>query len=174
MNALFDSHTHLQDPAFDGRLEPVLERARAAGVRAITVCGYDMASNHAALELAARHDMLLPTVGVHPHDAKDATAAAMAELASLAARPKVVAVGELGLDFYRDLSPRDTQRRVLDEQLEIAATLGKPVCVHSRGAEEEIYPQLEAYSRAAVTLRREGRPVGVMHCFGGTLEQAAR
>ncbi|MEX0784862.1 MAG: TatD family hydrolase [Dehalococcoidia bacterium] len=174
MNALFDTHAHLQDPAFAGDLGPVLERAAAAGVRGIALCGYDVPSNHAALELAAQHPMLAPTVGIHPHDAKDVTPAIFAELESLAALPQVVAIGELGLDFYRDHSPHDVQRRVLDDQLSLAASLGKPVCVHSRGAEDEIDDHLSAYARKALALRSANRPVGVMHCFGGSLEQARR
>lgn len=174
MKALFDTHAHLQDSAFDGSLEPVLERAQVAGVRAIAVCGYDMPSNHAALDLAARYPILSPTVGIHPHDTKDLTPEILAELESLAALPQVVGVGELGLDFYRDHSPHDVQRRSLDNQLAIAARVGKPVCVHSRAAEDDIYDHLSAYARAALALRSAGRPLGVMHCFGGTLEQAER
>ncbi|MGH2607693.1 MAG: TatD family hydrolase, partial [Tepidiformaceae bacterium] len=127
MTPLFDTHSHLQDPAFEGPLEPVLQRASEAGVRGIAVCGYDMPSNHAALELAARHALISPTVGIHPHDAKDVTPGMFAELESLAALPEVVAIGEVGLDFYRDHSPRDVQRAALDDQLALAARLGKPV-----------------------------------------------
>lgn len=174
MTNLFDTHSHLQDPAFAEDLLPVLERAAAAGVRGAAVCGYDMPSNYAAIQLAEHHPMLCPTVGIHPHDAKDVTAAAFTELETLAALPRVVAIGELGLDFYRDHSPRDVQRRVLDDQLGLAASLGKPVCVHSRGAEDEVYEHLSAYARKALSLRSAGRPLGVMHCFGGTLEQARR
>ena len=174
MTPLFDTHSHLQDPAFEGCLEPVLQRAIEAGVVGIALCGYDMPSNHAALELVQRHPMLSPTVGIHPHDAKDVTPAMFAELESLAALPAVVAVGEIGLDLYRDHSPHVVQRRVLDDQLALAARLGKPVCVHSRAAEEDIYEHLAGYARQALALRSAARPVGVMHCFGGTLEQAQR
>ncbi len=174
MNALFDTHAHLQDPAFADGIEDVLQRATEAGVRAIALCGYDMASNHAGLELAANFPIFAPTVGIHPHDAKDVTPAMFAGLESLAALPQVVAVGELGLDFYRDHSPRDVQRRVLDDQLALAARLGKPVLVHSRAAEDAIHDHLSTYARSALALRSAGRPLGVMHCFGGTLEQAER
>jgi TatD DNase family protein len=174
MNPLFDTHSHLQDPAFQSELDGVLERAAAAGVRGIAVLGYDMPSSHEALALATRYPLLAPAVGIHPHDAKDVTSAVLAELESLAARPEVVAVGEIGLDFYRDNSPRDVQRRILDDQLALAARLGKPVAIHSRGAEDEIYGHLCAYARSALALRSAARPVGVMHCFGGTLEQAER
>lgn len=169
---IFDTHAHLQDPAFDD-VTAVLERAEQAGVAGIAVCGYDPASNLQALELASQSSLLFPTVGFHPHEAKDITPAMLAELESLAALPEVVGVGEIGLDFFRDHSPRDTQRRVLEAQLEIALRVGKPVSVHSRGAEEAALEPLSVYARAA-SWSAGGRPVGVMHCFGGTLEQAQR
>lgn len=170
---LFDSHSHIQGREFAAGLPDVLARATAAGVVGVAVCGYDPESNQAAIALAATSPQLFPTVGYHPHDANEVTPAALAELESLARRPEVVAVGEIGLDFYRDLSPREVQRRVLNEQLGIAVRVGKPVCVHSRAAEEEIYEHLTMYAGSS-PLRGRGRPVGVMHCFGGTLEQARR
>lgn len=170
---LFDSHSHIQEKAFAGAAREVVARAERAGVAGIAVCGYDAPSNVAALELAAASPILFPTVGFHPHDASDVTPAMLAELEAQARLTEVVAVGEIGLDFYRDLSPRDLQRQVLDAELGIAVRVGKPVCVHSRAAEDEIYDQLATFA-AASPLAREGRPVGVMHCFGGTLEQAER
>jgi len=110
-------------------------------------------------------------VGFHPHEASKVTPGILTDLESQAKLPGVVAVGEIGLDFFRDLSPRDRQRNVLDEQLAIAIRVGKPVSVHSRGAEDDIYGHLAAYAGAS-PLRAQGRPVGVMHCFGGTLPQA--
>jgi TatD DNase family protein len=170
---LFDSHCHLQDRAFAADLESVLLAARAAGLVGMALCGYDGPSNEAALRISAAQPDVFPTVGYHPHDANDLTAEALAELEALARLPEVVALGEIGLDFYRDLSPRDVQRRALEAQLALAVRIGKPVCVHSRGAEEEIVAQLEPYAKAS-PLRAAGRPVGVMHCFGGSLEQARR
>jgi TatD DNase family protein len=170
---LVDSHCHLQDQAFAGELPGVLARARSAGVEAIVDCGFDLASSVSAIRMAEDDDILVAAAGIHPHDARDVTAAMLAELESLAALQAVAAVGEIGLDFYRELSPRATQREVLARQLEIAVRLGKPVSVHSRGAEDEIYGPLAEYA-AASPLTREGRPAGVMHCFGGTVEQALR
>jgi TatD DNase family protein len=169
---LFDTHAHLQDPAFDD-MPAVLDRAQQAGVAGIAVCGYDAASNVQALELASRSPLLFPTVGFHPHEAKDITPAMLAELESLAALPEVVCVGEIGLDFFRDHSPQDAQRRILDAQLEIALRVGKPVSVHSRGAEDAALQPLAAYANAAGWSPGTS-PVGVMHCFGGTLQQAQR
>lgn len=170
---LFDTHAHLQDPQFEGDIAVILERARAAGVTGVTVCGYDAASNVEALAMAQHSSTVFPAVGIHPHEAKDVTASLLAELESQAKRPEVVAVGEIGLDFYRDHSPHDVQRKVLDEQLAIAARVGKPVSVHSRAAEDTIEPHLAAYAHARGW--KPGQPpIGVMHCFGGTLEQARR
>lgn len=170
---LFDSHSHIQEKAFAKDAAGVISRAAAAGLEGIAVCGYDPESNDAAISLAATSPILFPTVGFHPHHAGEVTSAMLSELESLVRMDEVVAVGEIGLDFYRDLSPRDAQRRVLDEQLAIAVRVGKPVSVHSRAAEDEIYEHLAEYA-AASPLRATGRPLGVMHCFGGTLEQAVR
>lgn len=173
MSVLIDSHSHIQDARFDEDIADVVERAHDAGIEAIIVCGDDQAMNERALALSSRFDGLYPTVGYHPHEARNVTPGQLAVVAAQAELAEVVAVGEIGLDYFRDMSPRDVQRRVLDDQLEIAVRVGKPVCVHSRGAEDEIAPQLEAYA-AASPLTAVGRSPGVMHCFGGTLEQAQR
>ena len=173
MTPVFDTHAHLQDEAFADDCDVVVGRMVEAGVAAAVVCGYDPASNVSALALAARHRQLFPAVGYHPHEAKDITPAQLVELEGLAALPEVVAVGEIGLDFYRDHSPHDRQRELLDAQLAIALRVGKPVSVHSRSAEDAIFEHLVAHSRAAAW--RPGRgPLGVMHCFGGTALQARR
>ncbi len=171
MSTLFDTHCHLQDPAFDEGLGGVLARAEAAGVGGMVVCGYDAPSNERALRLRETSRLLHPAVGFHPHDARDASPSALQELEVQAHRAEVVAVGEIGLDFYRELSPRSVQARALEAQLAIAIRVAKPVSVHSRGAESEILEPLARYA-AASPLVVLGRPVGVMHCFGGTLEQA--
>jgi len=170
---LFDSHCHLQDEAFAGDLGGVIERAQEAGVAAMVLCGYDAPSNLAALTIAGDYAGIYPATGFHPHEAATVSRSMLDELEAQVSRPEVIAVGEIGLDFYRDHSPHDVQRRVLDEQLAIALRVGKPVAVHTRGAEEAIYPHIQAY--AVEQQRAFGpRPVGVMHCFGGTLEQAQR
>jgi TatD DNase family protein len=167
---LVDSHSHLQDPAIVNDFAAIVGRARDAGVAAIVLCGYDTESNRAAIEMAAQSDIVQATVGWHPHDARQVAQADLDALAILARREDVVGVGEIGLDFYRDLSPRPQQREVLDAQLAIALEAGKPVSVHSRGAEAEIFEHLAPFAR-----RWPGdRPPGVMHCFGGNVEQAQR
>lgn len=170
---LFDTHCHLTDEAFDRDADHVLERAKRSGVEGIALCGYDPASNAAAIAFAASREGIFPTVGFHPHEAKEITAAMLLELDSLVALPEVVAVGELGLDFFRDHSGPLDQRRILDAQLEIALRHGKPVCVHSRAAEDAAAEHLEPFARE-MALRWPDRSPGVMHCFQGTLEQAER
>jgi len=165
---LFDSHCHLQDRAFGAEADDAVSRAAAAGVTGMLLCGYDARANDVTLAIAARHEIVHAAVGFHPHDAKDVGSAELDLLAQQAALPAVVAIGELGLDFYRDLSPRDQQRQVLDAQLAIALAVRKPVSVHSRSAETEILDHLAPFVRQW----RGGGPPGVMHCFGGTLEQA--
>jgi TatD DNase family protein len=162
---LVDTHAHLTDRRFAGDLDAVLERARAAGVGGIIVSGYDLASSRAAVDLAAGHEDVWATVGIHPHDARFATRQALAEVERLARRPRVVAIGECGLDFYRDLSPRDVQARAFAAQLELAAALDLPVVVHSR----------EAMPETLHTLARVRLPAGgVLHCFDGDTEDARR
>jgi len=155
---LFDTHCHLQDRAFAEGWRPVVERARVAGVTGMTLLGYDAASNLAALEMAG--EGVFAAVGYHPHDAKELDSTAFAVLEAQAADDRVVAIGEIGLDFYRDLSPHDVQRDALDRQLALAARVGKPVCLHSRSAEEAIEPHLQQYA-AISPLGAAGRPVGV-------------
>ena len=134
-----------------------------AGIARILVPGYDLASSRAAVALADAHPELVDAaVGVHPHFSSEPTPADWDELAELAAEPRVVAVGEIGLDFHRDLSPREAQCSALDQQLAIAAAAGKPVLVHSRDAPEESRAALLAWEGP-----RAGGFRGVLHCFSG-------
>lgn len=167
----FDTHSHLQDEELAGDFDGILERALRAGVEAIALCGYDAPSNDAALALAGRSEAVFPTVGFHPHEADRVSPGMLAELESLAGLPGVVAVGEIGLDFYRNLSSHAAQRRLIDAQLALALRVGKPVCVHSRAAEDAAIEHLGPFATEA---RARGLQIpGVMHCFGGTVEQAA-
>ncbi len=165
---LFDTHCHLTDRAFRADLEEVLARARAAGVVGMVCVGYDLESSRAAVALAEREDDVWAAVGLHPHYAARAGRDLEATLRSLVRHPKVVAVGETGLDFYRDLSPRDVQRAVFLRQIEVALGNGLPLIVHDRDAHDETLEILEeAYGdRTDAGDPREG-PSGVMHCFSG-------
>ncbi len=165
--ALVDAHAHLDFDAFDGDRARVLDRAWAAGLVAIVNAGADLPSSRAGVELAQTHARIFAAVGVHPHDAKGLTASALAELEALARAPRVVAIGEIGLDFYRDLSPRPAQRQAFEAQLDLAARLRKPIIVHDRDAHGEVMAILRGW---AGTLPLPEK--GVLHCFSGSLEMA--
>ncbi len=170
---LVDTHAHLDFRQFDSDRQAVVERARAAGVTAIVNVGADLDSSQRAVQLAGEHDMIYAAVGMHPHEAKQLDGATLAELRELARHPKVVAVGEIGLDFYRDRSPRDMQRRAFRAQLAWAAKLGKPVVIHDRDAHDEIMEILDEWAAGLATSSLAGR-AGVLHTFSGNLSMAQR
>ncbi|HZN49306.1 MAG TPA: TatD family hydrolase [Methylomirabilota bacterium] len=163
---LFDTHAHLHFPEFAGDLDAVLARARAAGVRRMVTIGTDVATSRAAAALAAREPDVWAAVGIHPHEAADADEAALTEIERLASAPRVVAIGETGLDFFRDRSPREAQTRAFTAQVALARRLGKPVLVHCRDAHAETLALLAADG----PLERGG----IMHCFSGDVALARR
>lgn len=163
---LIDTHAHLDFPHFDDDRERVIERATTAGVRAIVDIGTDLASSQAAVALAEAYPQIYAAVGVHPHDAKTLTKETLEEMRALASHPKVVAIGEIGLDFYRDLSPRDKQRQAFQQQLALASEAGKPVIIHDRDAHSEVMAILRRWIEGGY------QPAGVLHCFSGDLAMA--
>jgi TatD DNase family protein len=164
---LFDTHAHLHFPDFADDLEAVLDRARAAGVRGMVTIGTDRDTNRTVVELARRLPDVWATVGIHPHDAAEATEADFEEMERLArSEAKVIAFGEMGLDFFRNLSPRDVQEKVFRRQLGMARAVGKPVVIHCRDAHAEILGILAD--------EKVGETGGVMHCFSGDVEMARR
>ena len=177
---LIDTHAHLHDASFDEDREAVLTRAGEAGVDCIVTIGTDIATSEAAVALAEREAHVYATAGVHPHDARDWTPAARDRLAALAAGERVVAIGEIGLDFFRNLSPPADQRRAFLDQLALAAALDLPVAIHSRDAHAETYAILRewapsaAQNAAAAFDPQGGHPPGVIHCFSGDAELALR
>ena len=171
---LVDSHCHLQDPAFDADRDEVLGRARRAGVSAFVVVGTDLESSRRAVDLADSHSDVYAAVGLHPHDAKHLDDRTLGALERLAESPKVVAVGEIGLDLYRKLSPSDVQMDAFRRQIELARRLSLPVVIHSRQADEETYDILASYEQQALPDWPKDRPLGVMHCFAGDLMLALR
>jgi TatD DNase family protein len=160
---IVDSHCHLDDPQFDPDREEAIARARQAGVEQMLAIGTGGGPPdlEAAIRLADRYDFIYATVGVHPHDAAKATAETFDRLRSLARHPKVLMVGEIGLDYHYDYSPREVQREVFATQLELAAEAGKPVTIHTREAWEDTIALLARYGHG-----------GVMHCFTGDARQA--
>ena len=164
---LFDTHAHLHFPEFGSDLEAVLDRARSAGVAAMVTIGTDRETNPAAVGLAEHWRDVYATVGIHPHDAAEATEADFEAMESLTrSSAKVVALGEMGLDYFRNLSPHDVQERVFRRQLGLARRLGKPVVVHCRDAHPE--------TLAILAEERVGETGGVMHCFSADVEVAKR
>ena len=162
---LVDSHAHLQWASFDRDREEVIGRAREVGVEYIVNIGFDVDGSRRAVELAERFEGLYATVGIHPHNASQMNDVVLDELRGLARHTKVVAIGEIGLDYYRNLSPRAAQRSAFEAQLGLAEELGLPVVVHDREAHEEVLEVLMGF---------EGRVEGVMHCFSGSREMAER
>jgi TatD DNase family protein len=163
---LVDSHAHLDFRQFDADRPAVVERAREAGVAAIVTIGTDLSTSQQAVGLAKEYDCIHAAVGVHPHDAKSLDGDTLAELRELARDPAVVAVGEIGLDFYRNLSPPDVQRRAFQAQLAWAAKLGKPVVIHDRDAHHEILEILTGWAAGMQNTPLSGR-LGVLHTFSG-------
>ncbi|HXG42252.1 MAG TPA: TatD family hydrolase [Dehalococcoidia bacterium] len=171
---LVDAHCHLQDRQFEADRSQVLARAREAGVRAFVVVGWDLDSSRQAVDLADEHPDVYAVIGVHPHYASRLDGRTLRALRRLADSAKVVAIGETGLDFYRNLSPPDDQRRAFRAQLELAAELRLPVVVHSRDADQETFAVLSQYERAVLPDWPHDRPLGQMHCFAGDLSLALR
>ena len=170
---LIDTHAHLDMPQFEADRAAVVERAQAAGVEVIINAGADLESSRRAVALTEQYPGVYAGVGVHPHDAKTLDGDALAALRELARQPKVVAVGEIGLDFYRNLSPQDVQRRAFQAQLAWAARLGKPVIVHDREAHAEVLKALTSWVAGLAGSPLAGR-VGVLHSFSGDLLMAKR
>ncbi len=163
---LVDTHAHLQWPSLLADVDAVLSRAHDAGVRRILTLGTDPASCRAAVDLAARHSGVYAAVGVHPGDVADDGGAALDSLAPLLDHPRVVAIGETGLDYYHDDNPpRALQRASFERHLDLAARTGKPICVHSRESGDDVLRLLEA---------RAGRVTAVLHCYTGDVATAQR
>lgn len=163
---MIDSHCHLDSKIYGGQIEPLLTEAKAAGVHTVVNIGADLPSSERSVEFASKYPMVYATVGIHPHDAKALDDKVLARLRELAKHAKVVAIGEIGLDYYRDLSPRPVQQEAFRRQLELAVELNKPVVIHTREAFEDTVDIVKEF-----TPRLHG---GIFHCFPGTTEEAHR
>jgi len=161
---LVDSHCHLDDEQFNADRQQTIERARAAGVEMMMAIGTGDGPPdlEVAIRLAEQYPFVHATVGVHPHYAGKATEETFAQLHELVKHPKVLAIGEIGLDYHYDFSPRDVQRSVFERQLTLAAEAGKPVVIHTR----------EAWDDTLDVLRSRWQGGGIMHCFTGNEQQA--
>ena len=164
---LIDTHCHLTYEPLAEDIEAVVARSRAEGVTGWVTVGTGAEHNRRAVALAERFENMYAAIGIHPHHAKEITPAVLAELRDLARDDKVVALGETGLDFHYELSPKQDQRRAFAAQLQIARELNLPVVIHSREAFDETMDTLEQFTRL------NGRLRGVVfHCFSGSAEQA--
>jgi len=166
---LIDSHAHLHMPHFETDRDAVIERARHAGVTAILTLGVDEASSQRAVELAQHYEGVFAAVGIHPHEAKDATPEAYKVLIGLARecqRNRIIAWGEIGLDYHYDHSAHDVQQREFRRQIRIARELDLPVCIHSREADDDVIAILDEEMAIDVGV--------VMHCFSGDKQMARR
>jgi TatD DNase family protein len=163
---LIDTHAHLDFPEFAGDLEGVMDRARNAGVLEVVTIGIDLGSSRKAVELSQTYSEIYATVGIHPHDAFALKAEDREALKTLAGQERVLAIGEMGLDYYRDRQPRPLQRQCFRYQLEIACQTGLPAIFHVREAHADF---LEIVKDYAGSLRG-----GVLHCFSGDWGVAER
>ena len=164
--SLFDTHAHLHFPDFDADRAEMMARARQAGVGRMLTIGTEVPTSRAAIALAQAEPDVWASVGVHPHAAAEADEATLAEIEGLAGAARVVAIGEIGLDFFRNLSPRDLQERVFRHLIGVARRARKPVIVHCREAHPEVLGILGEERAAEVG--------GIMHCFSGDVAVARR
>jgi len=160
---LFDSHAHLHDEKFDADRGQVIQRALGNGVTGIINVGTCMASSAQAMALAEQYDSIYAAIGIHPHDAEGALETDYEQLAAWCKQDKVIAIGEIGLDYYYDLSPRDVQRAVFVRQIDVARQMNMPFIIHDRDAHGDIMDIIKSEAKGLC---------GVLHCFSGSLEMA--
>lgn len=161
---LFDSHCHVDDPKFDADLEEVLARMAEHGVTRYAVVGSDMASSRHAIAFAQSHPGAYAVVGIHPHEAKGYQEGDLETLTAWLKEDRVQAIGEIGLDYYYDLSPRDVQLEVCEQQMQLAYRLSVPVAYHIRDAHQDMLELMK---------RQKGKlSGGIIHCFSGSWEIA--
>ncbi len=158
---IFDTHAHYDDGRFDADRDQLLPSLPQKGVVAVVNAASDLATCQSGLELTQKYPFFFCAVGVHPHQAEQFQSGDLETLARLAKEPKVVAIGEIGLDYHYDFSPREVQKRVFEAQLRLARDLQMPVIIHDREAHED-----------TLTLLRRYRPQGILHCFSGSAEMA--
>lgn len=158
---IFDTHAHYDDSRFDEDRDELLSSIQSKGVSHIVNCGCDLKSSLTTVALSEKYDFIYAAVGVHAHEAEEATESDLDEIRKFYSKNKVVAVGEVGLDYHYDFSPRERQIEIFERQLKLATDLDLPVIVHDREAHEDTMNLLKKY-----------RPKGVVHCFSGSAEMA--
>ena len=159
-----DSHAHLDDEAFDEDREEVIKDILSGGNYFFNI-GCDLKTSYSSYELAKKYDHVYAVVGVHPHEAKYYTAETREALKELLTKDKVMAIGEIGLDYHYDLSPRDVQREVFIDQIDLAREMDVPIVIHTREAMEETYEILEKHAKGMKVL---------LHCYTGSIEMARK
>ena len=164
---LLDSHAHLDDADFDADREAVIERARDAGLKYLLLAGGGTGPDHldSPLPIAERYEWMYASVGVHPHEARHFTDAHADRIVELARNPKVLAIGEIGLDYHYDHSPREVQKQVLIRQMELARELRLPILIHCREAWGDLGEIVNVHWRSSGL-------GGILHCFSGSREDA--
>ncbi len=173
MDSFVDTHCHLNFNLFENDLDQVLERAWQAGVERIVIPAIDLETSYQVVKLCEKYPNCFAAVGVHPNDALTWTEHTLPELRALSAHPSVVAIGEIGLDYYWHKAPPDLQQRIFRQQLELAAEMSKPVLVHSRESLGDLWPMLSCWQKelAALPTALTGR-CGVLHSYDGDLATA--
>jgi TatD DNase family protein len=170
---LVDTHCHLNLNLYANDLDEVLERAWEQGLVRIMVPGVDLETSRCAVSLSDKYPNLFAAIGIHPNDTLSWTTETLPALKELALHPKVAAIGEIGLDFYRDKAPRPLQVDIFQKQLELAIDLNKPVIIHSRNAMHELWPTLKTWQEdLAQSENPLAKAPGVLHSFEGSLEIA--
>lgn len=158
----FESHAHYDDGRFKNDREEILNLLPSCGIDYVINVGCDMKSSRESIKMAEKYDYIYAAVGVHPHDAENMKESDLDEIRQMSNHKKVVAIGEIGLDFYYDNSPRDVQRYWFKRQLEIVKELNKPVIIHSRDASQETFD----------IIKESGVKKGVIHCYSGSAQMA--
>ena len=161
---LIDSHAHLNSHKFKDDFQQVLQRAKENNVLSIVNIGYNLESSYKSIELAEQYDQIVAAIGFHPHDASDVKEQEWAPFRELVGHHRVVAIGEMGLDYYRNLSPKEIQKNVFREQIRIAKEIKKPIIIHDRDAHLDVLTIIKE--------EQAGANGGVMHCFSGSKETA--
>lgn len=160
--SIFDSHAHYDDESFDADRGTLLAELRNRGVCNVINCGSDLNSSRASVELAAKYPYIYAAVGIHPECVKDASPDYIKQLEELVTKEKVVAVGEIGLDYhFKENAPKEVQKAIFEEQISLAQKVGLPIIVHDRDAHGD-----------TMELLRKWKPKGVVHCFSGSVEMA--